>query len=98
MEAELNDYEVLGVDGGKRQRATAKVTATGATRLQTPSDSISSSTVRGGGGGSSNGQTDVEETTVADSSGGGGVGIRTRTSNNDWEEYADLIEDTDDLK
>lgn len=24
--------------------------------------------------------------------------LRTRTTNNDWEEYADLIEDTDDLK
>lgn len=24
--------------------------------------------------------------------------MRTRTSNHDWEEYADLIEDTDDLK
>lgn len=24
--------------------------------------------------------------------------VRTRTSNTDWEEYADLIEDTDDLK
>lgn len=23
---------------------------------------------------------------------------RTRNANNDWEEYADLIEDTDDLK
>lgn len=24
--------------------------------------------------------------------------LRTRSTNNDWEEYADLIEDTDDLK
>ncbi|KAM8704195.1 hypothetical protein ACLKA7_008745 [Drosophila subpalustris] len=36
------------------------------------------------------GEDEDEEPTISN--------LRTRSSNNDWEEYADLIEDTDDLK
>ncbi|XP_060645681.1 synapse-associated protein of 47 kDa isoform X6 [Drosophila nasuta] len=47
-----------------------------------------------GGGRNKNGdgedEDEDEEPTISN--------LRTRSSNNDWEEYADLIEDTDDLK
>ncbi|KAH8360035.1 hypothetical protein KR093_010225 [Drosophila rubida] len=43
-----------------------------------------------GGGRNKNGDDEDEEPTISN--------LRTRSSNNDWEEYADLIEDTDDLK
>ncbi|XP_026840394.1 synapse-associated protein of 47 kDa isoform X6 [Drosophila persimilis] len=51
----------------------------------------------GGGGrkprkqqGNAGDEEDEEEPTISN--------LRTRSTNNDWEEYADLIEDTDDLK
>ncbi|KAH8363642.1 hypothetical protein KR084_012592 [Drosophila pseudotakahashii] len=50
----------------------------------------------GGGGGRRKGKQEAEddaeedEPTISN--------LRTRSTNNDWEEYADLIEDTDDLK
>lgn len=92
----MNDYEVLGVEAGRRQRATAKATAT-APSTGTQSGSFSTA---------GKGNVDEEEATIAaeeevvaaGSTGGGGGGTRTRVANNDWEEYADLIEDTDDLK
>jgi len=48
----------------------------------------------GTGGGRSKhgdgGEDEEEEPTISN--------LRTRSTNNDWEEYADLIEDTDNLK
>lgn len=91
LEAELNDYEILGVDAVGRKRATAQATASGAS--QKP---LASSISSGGRSGTDEEATLTDGGTALGSSGGGG--IRTRTTNNDWEEYADLIEDTDDLK
>ncbi|XP_067636295.1 synapse-associated protein of 47 kDa isoform X3 [Eurosta solidaginis] len=45
----------------------------------------------GGGGGIEDVDDDEEEIPTISN-------LRTRSANNDWEEYADLIEDTDDLK
>ncbi|XP_017083600.1 synapse-associated protein of 47 kDa isoform X3 [Drosophila eugracilis] len=41
-------------------------------------------------GGDDDAEADEDEPTISN--------LRTRSTNNDWEEYADLIEDTDDLK
>lgn len=90
LEAELNDYEVLNVDAERRQRVTAQTIGTGASQ-ESLKVSISSGERSG-----TDKETVMTDYTVLGSSGGGGT--RTRTTNNDWEEYADLIEDTDDLK
>ena len=51
-----------------------------------------------GGGGRRKGRKAGEDDTEADEYEPTISNLRTRSTNNDWEEYADLIEDTDDLK
>lgn len=51
-----------------------------------------------GGGGRRKGRKAGEDDTEADEDEPTISNLRTRSTNNDWEEYADLIEDTDDLK
>ncbi|KMZ03289.1 uncharacterized protein Dsimw501_GD19060, isoform D [Drosophila simulans] len=50
-----------------------------------------------GGGGRRKGRKAGEDDTEADEDEPTISNLRTRSTNNDWEEYADLIEDTDDL-
>ncbi|XP_020818570.1 synapse-associated protein of 47 kDa isoform X3 [Drosophila serrata] len=53
----------------------------------------------GGGGGRRKGRKATQEETQAEEEDEPTISnLRTRSTNNDWEEYADLIEDTDDLK
>ncbi|XP_017031515.1 synapse-associated protein of 47 kDa isoform X3 [Drosophila kikkawai] len=54
----------------------------------------------GGGGGRRKGRkaTQEEDTQAEEEDEPTISNLRTRSTNNDWEEYADLIEDTDDLK
>ncbi|XP_017103110.2 synapse-associated protein of 47 kDa isoform X8 [Drosophila bipectinata] len=53
----------------------------------------------GGGGGSRKGRRTKNEVEVDEEEDEPTISnLRTRSTNNDWEEYADLIEDTDDLK
>lgn len=53
----------------------------------------------GGGGGSRKGRRTKNEEEVDEEEDEPTISnLRTRSTNNDWEEYADLIEDTDDLK
>ncbi|XP_017118843.1 synapse-associated protein of 47 kDa isoform X13 [Drosophila elegans] len=54
----------------------------------------------GGGGGRRKGKKDAQDEAGAEAEEDEPTisNLRTRSTNNDWEEYADLIEDTDDLK
>ncbi|XP_043656010.1 synapse-associated protein of 47 kDa isoform X10 [Drosophila teissieri] len=52
----------------------------------------------GGGGGRRKGREAGEDDAEAEEDEPTISNLRTRSTNNDWEEYADLIEDTDDLK
>ncbi|KAH8265283.1 hypothetical protein KR038_003369 [Drosophila bunnanda] len=53
----------------------------------------------GGSGGRRKGRKATQEETQAEEEDEPTISnLRTRSTNNDWEEYADLIEDTDDLK
>lgn len=52
----------------------------------------------GGGGARRKGKKPTEEEIQAEEDEPTISNLRTRSTNNDWEEYADLIEDTDDLK
>uniref|UniRef100_B3P3X7 GG16966 n=1 Tax=Drosophila erecta TaxID=7220 RepID=B3P3X7_DROER len=52
----------------------------------------------GGGGGRRKGREAGKDDAEAEEDEPTISNLRTRSTNNDWEEYADLIEDTDDLK